>query len=106
MPDTVSAVVDAKTGTIHLVGYVTAGSTQITLNGIPVANGDSFTLGYSTYRIDMSGVIEKAPNVELEEKRPEIKMPEDAGDEVKQAVNAITSPSTTIPMRIHPITTP
>ena len=95
LPDTVSAVVDAKTGTIHLVGYVTAGSTQITLNGIPVANGDSFTLGYSTYRIDMSGVIEKAPNVELEEKRPEIKMPEDAGDEVKQAVNAITSPSTT-----------
>lgn len=93
-PDTVSAVVDAKTGTIRLVGYVTAG-TQITLNGIPVANGDSFTLGYSTYRIDMSGVIEKAPNVELEEKRPEIKMPEDAGDEVKQAVNAITSPSTT-----------
>ena len=94
-PDTVSAVVDAKTGTIRLVGYVTAGSTQITLNGIPVANGDSFTLGYSTYRIDMSGVIEKAPNVELEEKRPEIKMPEDAGDEVKKAVNAITSPSTT-----------
>ena len=94
-PDTVSAVVDAKTGTIHLVGYVTAGSTQITLNGIPVANGDSFTLGYSTYRIDMSGVIEKAPNVKLEEKRPEIKMPEDAGDDVKQAVNAITSPSTT-----------
>ena len=92
-PDTVSAVVDAKTGTIRLVGYVTAGK-QITLNDIPVANGDSFTLGYSTYRIDMSGVIEKAPNVELEEKRPEIKMPEDAGDEVKKAVNAITSPST------------
>ena len=93
-PDTVSAVVDAKTGTIRLVGYVPAG-TQITLNRTPVANGDSFTLGYSTYRIDMSGVIEKAPNVELEEKRPEIKMPEDAGDDVKQAVNAITSPSTT-----------
>ena len=93
-PDTVSAVVDAKTGTIRLVGYVPAG-TQITLNGTSVANGDSFTLGYSTYRIDMSGVIEKAPNVELEEKRPEIKMPEDAGDDVKQAVNAITSPSTT-----------
>lgn len=93
-PDTVSAVVDAKTGTIRLVGYVTAGK-QITLNDIPVANGDSFTLGYSTYRIDMSGVIEKAPNVELEEKRPEIKMPEDAGDDVKQAVNTITSPSTT-----------
>ena len=93
-PDTVSAVVDAKTGTIRLVGYVTP-DTQITLNGISVANGDSFTLGYSTYRIDMSGVIEKAPNVELEEKRPEIKMPEDAGGDVKQAVNAITSPSTT-----------
>lgn len=93
-PDTVSAVVDAKTGTIRLVGYVTP-DTQITLNGISVANGDSFTLGYSTYRIDMSGVIEKAPNVELEEKRPEIKMPEGAGDDVKQAVNAITSPSTT-----------
>ena len=93
-PDTVSAVVDAKTGTIRLVGYVLAG-TRITLNRTSVANGDSFTLGYSTYRIDMSGVIEKAPNVELEEKRPEIKMPEDAGDEVKQAVNAITSPSTT-----------
>ena len=93
-PDTVSAVVDAKTGTIRLVGYVPAG-TQITLNETPVANGDSFTLGYSTYRIDMSGVIEKAPNVELEEKRPEIKMPEDAGADVKQAVNTITSPSTT-----------
>jgi len=93
-PDTVSAVVDAKTGTIRLVGYVTP-DMQITLNGISVANGDSFTLGYSTYRIDMSGVIEKAPNVELEEKRPEIKMPEGAGDDVKQAVNAITSPSTT-----------
>ena len=93
-PDTVSAVVDAKTGTIRLVGYVTP-DMQITLNGISVANGDSFTLGYSTYRIDMSGVIEKAPNVELEEKRPEIKMPEDAGYEVKKAVNAITSPSTT-----------
>lgn len=93
-PDTVSAVVDAKTGTIRLVGYVPA-YTQITLNETSVANGDSFTLGYSTYRIDMSGVIEKAPNVELEEKRPEIKMPEDAGDEVKKAVNAITSPSTT-----------
>ena len=93
-PDTVSAVVDAKTGTIRLVGYVTP-DMQIRLNDTPVANGDSFTLGYSTYRIDMSGVIEKAPNVELEEKRPEIKMPEGAGDEVKQAVNAITSPSTT-----------
>lgn len=93
-PDTVSAVVDAKTGTIRLVGYVTP-DTQITLNETSVANGDSFTLGYSTYRIDMSGVIEKAPNVKLEEKRPEIKMPEDAGDDVKQAVNAITSPSTT-----------
>ena len=94
LPDTVSAVVDAKTGTIHLVGYV-PDRTQITLNGTSVANGDSFTLGYSTYRIDMSGVIEKAPNVELEEKRPEIKMPEDAGEDVKQAVNTITSPSTT-----------
>ena len=93
-PDTVSAVVDAKTGTIRLVGYV-PDRTQITLNRTPVANGDSFTLGYSTYRIDMSGVIEKAPNVELEEKRPEIKMPEDAGEDVKQAVNTITSPSTT-----------
>lgn len=93
-PDTVSAVVDAKTGTIRLVGYVTP-DTQITLNETSVANGDSFTLGYSTYRIDMSGVIEKAPNVKLEEKRPEIKMPEGAGDDVKQAVNAITSPSTT-----------
>ena len=93
-PDTVSAVVDAKTGTIRLVGYV-PDRTQIKLNGTSVANGDSFTLGYSTYRIDMSGVIEKAPNVELEEKRPEIKMPEGAGDDVKQAVNAITSPSTT-----------
>lgn len=93
-PDTVSAVVDAKTGTIRLVGYV-PDRTRITLNRTPVANGDSFTLGYSTYRIDMSGVIEKAPNVELEEKRPEIKMPEDAGENVKQAVNTITSPSTT-----------
>lgn len=93
-PDTVSAVVDAKTGTIRLVGYV-PDRTQITLNRTPVANGDSFTLGYSTYRIDMSGVIEKAPNVKLEEKRPEIKMPEDAGEDVKQAVNTITSPSTT-----------
>ena len=93
-PDTVSAVVDAKTGTIRLVGYV-PDRTQIKLNGTSVANGDSFTLGYSTYRIDMSGVIEKAPNVELEEKRPEIKMPEGAEDNVKQAVNTITSPSTT-----------
>lgn len=93
-PDTVTAVVDAKTKTIQLVGYITEGE-PITLNGEPITrSGSKFTLGNTVYRVVLN-VTERPINVTLDEKRPEIAPAEDATDDTKKAAAAITSPSTT-----------
>lgn len=93
-PDTVTAVVDAKTKTIQLVGYITEGE-PITLNGEPITrSGSKFTLGNTVYRVVLN-VTERPINVTLDEKRPEITPAEDASPETKAATAAITSPSTT-----------
>ena len=93
-PDTVTAVVDAKTKTIQLVGYITEGE-PITLNGEPITrSGSKFTLGNTVYRVVLN-VTERPINVTLDEKRPEIAPAEDATDNTKKAAAAITSPSTT-----------
>ena len=92
-PDTVTAVVDAKTKTIQLVGYITEGET-ITLNSEPITrSGSKFTLGNTVYRVVLN-VTERPINVTLDEKRPEIETSaEDAA--TKAAAAAITSLSTT-----------
>ena len=93
-PDTVTAVVDAKTKTIQLVGYITEGQ-DVTLNGETVKrSGTKFTLGNTVYRVVLN-VTERPINVTLDEKRPEIAPAEDATDDTKKAAAAITSPSTT-----------
>ena len=93
-PDTVTAVVDAKTKTIQLVGYITEGE-PITLNGEPITrSGTKFTLGNTVYRVVLNVTVQPA-NITLDEKRPEIAPAEGATDDTKKAANAITSPSTT-----------
>lgn len=93
-PDTVTAVVDAKTKTIQLVGYITEGE-PITLNGEPITrSGSKFTLGNTVYRVVLNVTVQPV-NVTLDEKRPEITPAENASPETKAAANAITSPSTT-----------
>ena len=93
-PDTVTAVVDAKTKTIQLVGYITEGQ-DVTLNGETVKrSGTKFTLGNTVYRVVLNVTVQPV-NVTLDEKRPEITPAEDASPETKAAANAITSPSTT-----------
>ena len=92
-PDTVTAVVDAKTKTIQLVGYITEGET-ITLNSEPITrSGSKFTLGNTVYRVVLNVTVRPA-NITLDEKRPEIETSaEDAA--TKAAAAAITSLSTT-----------
>ena len=91
-PDTVTAVVDAKTKTIQLVGYITEGQ-DVTLNGTTVKTGTKFTLGNTKYRVVLNVTVQPV-NVTLDEKRPEIETSaEDAA--TKAAAAAITSPSTT-----------
>ena len=93
-PDTVTAVVDAKTKTIQLVGYITEGQ-DVTLNGETVKrSGTKFTLGNTVYRVVLNVTVQPV-NVTLDEKRPEITPAENASPETKAAANAITSPSTT-----------
>lgn len=93
-PDTVTAVVDAKTKTIQLVGYITEGQ-DVTLNGETVKrSGTKFTLGNTVYRVVLNVTVQPV-NVTLDEKRPEITPAEDASLETKAATAAITSPSTT-----------
>ena len=93
-PDTVTAVVDAKTKTIQLVGYITEGQ-DVTLNGETVKrSGTKFTLGNTVYRVVLNVTVQPV-NVTLDEKRPEITPAEDASPETKAATAAITSPSTT-----------
>lgn len=93
-PDTVTAVVDAKTKTIQLVGYITEGQ-DVTLNGETVKrSGTKFTLGNTVYRVVLNVTVQPV-NVTLDEKRPEITSAENASPETKAAANAITSPSTT-----------
>ena len=93
-PDTVTAVVDAKTKTIQLVGYITEGQ-DVTLNGETVKrSGTTFTLGNTVYRVVLNVTVQPV-NVTLDEKRPEITPAENASPETKAAANAITSPSTT-----------
>lgn len=93
-PDTVTAVVDAKTKTIQLVGYITEGQ-DVTLSGETVKrSGTKFTLGNTVYRVVLNVTVQPV-NVTLDEKRPEITPAENASPETKAAANAITSPSTT-----------
>ena len=93
-PDTVTAVVDAKTKTIQLVGYITEGQ-DVTLNGETVKrSGTKFTLGNTVYHVVLNVTVQPV-NVTLDEKRPEITPAENASPETKAAANAITSPSTT-----------
>ena len=93
-PDTVTAVVDAKTKTIQLVGYITEGQ-DVTLNGETVKrSGTKFTLGNTVYRVVLNVTVQPV-NVKLDEKRPEITHAQDASPETKAATAAITSPSTT-----------
>ena len=93
-PDTVTAVVDAKTKTIQLVGYITEGQ-DVTLNGETIKrSGTKFTLGNTVYRVVLNVTVQPV-NVTLDEKRPEITPAEDASPETKAATAAITSPSTT-----------
>ena len=92
-PDTVTAVVDAKTKTIQLVGYITEGQ-DVTLNGTTVKTGSKFTLGNTEYRVVLNVTV-RPINVTLDEKRPEIAPAEDASLETKAAAASITSPSTT-----------
>ena len=93
-PDTVTAVVDAKTKTIQLVGYITERQ-DVTLNDETVKrSGTKFTLGNTVYRVVLSVTVQPV-NVKLDEKRPEITHAQDASPETKAATAAITSPSTT-----------
>lgn len=93
-PDTVTAVVDAKTKTIQLVGYITERQ-DVTLNDETVKrSGTKFTLGNTVYRVVLNVTVQPV-NVKLDEKRPEITHAQDASPETKAATAAITSPSTT-----------